>query len=221
MEDYTVVILLVAAAVLLVGLVVYFIQRRKKQKSTRIGKNGEKKVLKVLKKFGRFYNVKILGDVYLPLYDETTQIDHILIAPFGVMVIETKNWAGDIYGDPSEDKWLQVVGDDRNHHYNPLKQNKTHLDNLRHVFKKENIYRVNVEGVVVFTNGRSNLYCPRGVPVMKLKQFKKLLKQPAYEADNKVDVEKVYNAIVKNQVTDKKKIAQHEKNVQKKAKARS
>ena len=54
---------------------------------------------------------------------------------------------------------------------------------------------------------------------MTLRQFKKHLKKPIYDADNKVDVQKVYNAIVKNQVTDKKKIAEHEKNVKKKVKS--
>ncbi len=218
MDQNTLIAIAACVVILLIGGIIYLVQRKKK-KTKKLGKKGEKKVLRALKKYSHLREVKILNDVYLPLYDETTQIDHILIAPFGVMVIETKNWAGSIYGNPAEEKWLQVVGDDRNYHYNPLLQNKTHVDNLRHLFRKENIYRVNVEGVVVFASNKTTLYCPRGVPVMTLRQFKKHLKKPIYDADNKVDVQKVYNAIVKNQVTDKKKIAEHEKNVKKKVKS--
>ena len=216
------IIISIAACVLILIIagVTALILRSKNKQTQKLGKRGERKVYKALKKYARFSDVKILNDVYLPLYDETTQIDHILIAPFGVMAIETKNWAGAIYGNPAEDKWLQVLGNDRNYHYNPLKQNKTHTDNIRHLFRKENVYRINVEGVVVFAE-KADLYCPRNVPVYTLKQFKKLLKKPAYSADNKVDVQKVYDVIVKNQVTDKKRIAEHEKNVKKKAAAKS
>ncbi len=220
MDQTTMIAVAACAVILIIGGIIALVMRRRKNHPRQLGKKGEKQVGRVLKKYARFSDVKILNDVYLPLYDETTQIDHILIAPFGVMVIETKNWAGSIYGDPAEEKWLQVVGNDRNYHYNPLKQNKTHIDNLRHLFRKENVYRVNLEGAVVFAGSKVSLYCPRNVPVMTLKQFKKLLKKPAYAADNKVDVQKVYGAIAKNQVTDKKRISEHAKNVEKKEKAR-
>lgn len=220
MDQNTIIALAACVVILIIGGVIALVLRSKKKHTQKLGKKGERKVTKILKKYARFNDVKILNDVYLPLYDETTQIDHILIAPFGVMVIETKNWAGSVYGNPAEEKWLQVLGDDRNYHYNPLKQNKTHTDNIRHLFRKENIYRVNVEGVVVFA-AKTDLYCPRNAPVYTAKRFKKLLKKPVYGADNKVDVQKVYDAIVRNQVTDKKKIAEHEKNVKKKARAKS
>ena len=211
-------ITLSVSALILAAAAVFFLVKRYKKIHNQIrGKKGEKRVAKVLAKYARFREAKVINGIYLPLYDETTEIDHILIAPFGVMVIETKNWAGSVYGDPNEEKWLQELGEARNYHYNPLFQNKTHIDNIRHIFKKENIYRTNVEGVVVFADRRCNLYCPRKVKAMKLKQFKKLLKSNAYEVDNKVDVEKVYNAILKYQVTDRKKIAQHDSNVKRHA----
>lgn len=215
MDVATIVALSVSGGILAIAAIVYAIVRRKKNHVKALGKKGEKKVQKVLNKYARFREAKVLNDVYLPLYENTTQVDHILIAPFGVMVIETKNWIGEVYGNPAEEQWLQVAGEDRNKHYNPLMQNKTHLDNIRHIFKKANIYRVNVEGAVVFAERKCDLYCPRGVPVYTLKQFKKLLKKPAYEADNKVDVEKVANAILSQQITDKKKIANHVKAIKK------
>ena len=215
MDQFQSILISLAACVviILIAVAIALVIRRKKNPSQKAGKKGERQVAKVLSKFARFNDIKVINGVYLPLYDETTEIDHILIAPFGVMVIETKNWAGTIYGDATEDKWLQVLGNDRNYHYSPIKQNRGHIENIRHLFRKENIYRVNVEGAVVFAGGKTDLYCPRSLPVMTLKQFKKYLKKPAYDADNKVDVQKVYDAILRNRVTDRKKIAAHNENV--------
>ena len=60
------------------------------------GKMGEKMVLSHAEQLGEDY--VMLHDCTLPCADGTTQIDHILISPFGVFVIETKNYDGWIFG---------------------------------------------------------------------------------------------------------------------------
>lgn len=52
----------------------------------------------------------LLNDCTLP--DDrggTTQIDHILISPYGVFVIETKNYKGWIFGSAHQKKWTQQI----------------------------------------------------------------------------------------------------------------
>ena len=52
----------------------------------------------------------VLNDVYLPLDDgSTTQIDHVVVSPFGVFVIETKTYKGWIFGNPRDAQWTQVL----------------------------------------------------------------------------------------------------------------
>ena len=41
--------------------------------------------------------------------NKTIQIDHILVSKKGVIVIETKNYAGRIYGDDFQNKWTQSL----------------------------------------------------------------------------------------------------------------
>lgn len=36
----------------------------------------------------------VLHDLLLPYKDGTTQIDHVIISPYGIFVIETKNYTG-------------------------------------------------------------------------------------------------------------------------------
>ena len=54
------------------------------------------------------------------------QIDHILIHPYGVFVIETKNYFGKITIDRSEGCWIKDTGKEKVIISNPIKQNKSH-----------------------------------------------------------------------------------------------
>ena len=45
----------------------------------------------------------VLNGICLPLDDgSTTQIDHVVVSPFGVFVIETKTYKGWIFGNPRD-----------------------------------------------------------------------------------------------------------------------
>jgi len=53
----------------------------------------------------------LFHDLYLPRPDGkgTTQIDHIVVSPFDVFVIETKNYKGWILGDEKQRQWTQQI----------------------------------------------------------------------------------------------------------------
>jgi len=73
----------------------------------------------------------VLNDIYLPLDDgSTTQIDHVVISPFGVFVIETKTYKGWIFGNPRDAQWTQVLHRRKSRFQNPLRQNYLHLQRL-------------------------------------------------------------------------------------------
>jgi hypothetical protein len=59
-----------------------------------------------------------------------SQIDHIVISPHGIFVIETKNYSGEIKGTRS-DKYWRVSN--RFNMYNPLMQNYGHIKALEQV----------------------------------------------------------------------------------------
>lgn len=42
----------------------------------------------------------VLNNVLIQNGEKTTQIDHVVVSPYGIFVIETKNWNGFIYGEP-------------------------------------------------------------------------------------------------------------------------
>ena len=104
------------------------------------GKAGEKWVHKILMKLPDDYY--IMDDVVLNTVRGTTQIDHIVISQYGVFVIETKKYRGNIYGNDESKQWTQIITTDvtynkkwwktytyvtKNRFYNPVKQCWSHL----------------------------------------------------------------------------------------------
>ncbi len=72
---------------------------------------------------------RVFNDIVLPRPDGkgTTQIDHVVVSPFGIFVIETKNYAGWIFGDETSRNWTQVIYGRKNRFQNPLHQNALHV----------------------------------------------------------------------------------------------
>ena len=65
-------------------------------------------------------------DVIIPSSHGTTQVDHILVSPSGVFVVETKNYKGWIYGSADQSTWTQVIYKSKHKFQNPLRQTHRH-----------------------------------------------------------------------------------------------
>lgn len=135
-----------------------------KQKSPEAkGKRGEIIVSKILHKLdGTVY------DDYM-LVDENNishQIDHIFINASGIYVIETKNYAGRIYGNDNQNQWTQVLayGKEKNNFYNPIKQNYTHIIALKKILPKTCFYLcvVFTQSNIQYINSNS-VFTPKGL----------------------------------------------------------
>ena len=83
--------------------------------------------------------------------DMSHQIDHILIHPHGVFVIETKNYYGQISVDPKTNKWIRTIKGLNKQIPNPLLQNKSHAITLYKIVKG----KYEIIPVVVFVNNNA------------------------------------------------------------------
>jgi len=61
-------------------------------------------------------------DVIIPTKNGTTQIDHILVSPYGVFIVETKNIKGWIFGSEEQPKWTQSLYRKKYSFQNPIRQ---------------------------------------------------------------------------------------------------
>lgn len=106
-------------------------QRRRRQslaplaalKARIIGRKGEARVARRLDAL----RVVALHDVTLADERGVTQIDHVALSPHGLVVIETKNFSGEVRGDLDGEKWVRHRHGERFAFQNPLRQNYRHL----------------------------------------------------------------------------------------------
>ncbi|MGO4272492.1 nuclease-related domain-containing protein [Paenibacillus sp. TAF58] len=99
--------------------------------SSRIGELGEYKINIQLDQLPK--DTKYLSDIMIKNPKSRTgysQIDHIVVSPYGLFIIETKNYNGEIKGSRS-DKYWRVSN--RFNMFNPLKQNFGHIKALERV----------------------------------------------------------------------------------------
>jgi len=117
------------------------------------GAAGERAVGRVLNRLGE----AALHDIILPDgRGGLTQIDHLVLTQAGLLVVETKNYAGQVLGQPQDKKWTQRLGKQSFTFQNPLRQNYLHAQALKALTPG-----VPIQGRVVFTNATR---FPKGVP---------------------------------------------------------
>ncbi|MCH5316599.1 MAG: NERD domain-containing protein [Eubacterium sp.] len=106
------------------------------------GKFGEYLIFKRLK-YLEAKGCKFLFNVYLPKDNgETTEIDVMLIARKGIVVFESKNYSGWIFGNEKSKNWTQTLpqGKGRSlkeHFFNPIMQNNLHIKCLKNVIGED------------------------------------------------------------------------------------
>lgn len=134
------------------------------------GRIGEARVNRILKGLSKKYGGHFIHDVIVKGEDDkTSQIDHVYVCSKGVFVIETKNYAGRIYGNQNQKQWTQVLayGHSKNKLYNPVMQNYTHIRRLNEALPEQ----VDMVSVVVFVRGSIDFIDSDGVYTLRgLKQ---------------------------------------------------
>lgn len=98
------------------------------------GKFGELAVNVHVKLYLKDPKYILLNDLTLPDWQgSTTQIDHILLSPNGIFVIETKNYKGWIFGGERQKMWTQKIYKKSYRFQNPIHQNYKHMKVLESV----------------------------------------------------------------------------------------
>jgi len=124
----------ILTAIIVVMIAAFFIKFAATRYSPEVlGSFGESRVVASLSSLARRNSeYKIFNNVILPTPDGTTQVDHIVISPFGIFVVETKNLSGWIFGGERQKRWTQSLrsgwrGSQKYQFQNPLHQNYKHV----------------------------------------------------------------------------------------------
>lgn len=111
------------------------------------GGRGERRVNSMLDRQLPSGEYKVFHDITLPTSQGPTQIDHIVVSRYGVFVLETKNYAGWIFGDAKSPQWTQSIYGHKSRFQNPLRQNFKHTKAVESFLSLSPRY---VHSVVVF-----------------------------------------------------------------------
>lgn len=151
MEEY----LLKGIPLAIIFLLTYWYVRYRFRK----GAVGERQVSRTIRRNIR-QTKYIVNNLIIKNGDKTTEIDHVLITNNGIFVIETKNLAGQIYGNENQREWTQVLsyGNVKYPFYNPIMQNNTHITALKRLLN----LKYGFHSIIVF---------PRAVLMNKLPDY--------------------------------------------------
>lgn len=104
------------------------------------------------------------------------QIDHIVVSPYGIFVIETKGYKGLICGKEDSPDWVQVLGTNKYSFYNPIMQNHSHCRFLDRILSYNGI-QARIISIVVFGD-RAELKCNiKNNIVVKTRDLVKVISQ--------------------------------------------
>ena len=95
------------------------------------------------------------SNLIIPAPNGTTQIDNIVVSPFGVFVIEAKYFQGWIFGGAKQEKWTHTLSRFEKYAFaNPIRQNYGHIKALARLLRQpENRFH----SVVVFAHRNCQL----------------------------------------------------------------
>lgn len=202
------IVLIVVLVIVLVKGIVLLTKREIISK----GELGEKKVNT---KLSKIKNYKLIKDVLITNNSGTTQIDHILVGPKGIFVIETKNFSGYIFGNEWDREWTQALFGKRNKFYNPIRQNYGHIKAIENILPKK--YIKDIYSIIVFSNECKLKIGETKTPVIYIKKLNRTIKK--FQSNNYLDefeIEEITSILIKENIKRKSIRKRHVKKIQKK-----
>ena len=113
---------------------------------------GERLIRLILAFLPREY--RVFNDVRVYANGRKCQIDHLVVSPYGIFVIETKSYLGLTYGSSDDGKWCRRVLGKRYRTRNVLLHNRYHVDLLGYELRGIAGYREDwLKSIVVFCLG--------------------------------------------------------------------
>ena len=139
--------------IIIILFVIFLSPYIKEAETNYIGRVGEKTTRSVVSKMDCCEY--ILTNLYIPtIKGNTTEIDLVALTNRGILVLETKNYSGDIHGDQDDNEWFAEVYEQDNYFHNPIKQNATHAKYLSRAIA----LNIPIYSIIVFSD-RCSLDC--------------------------------------------------------------
>lgn len=122
-----------------------------------------------------------IHNVIVPAKIGTTQIDHLIVSPYGLFIVETKNLKGWIFGAYNQPRWTQVIFGYKYYFQNPIHQTFRQMKTLA---KYLEINELLINTVIYFNGGcRFKTLLPSNVINRHLARYIKSYQEQALSED--------------------------------------
>ena len=161
-------------------------------------KGQKAKVTRILKQYSGIRSYKVISDITLKDGNKSVHVDNILVGFFGIILINSQvERDADYYGDEKDEQWSVVKKDVKTRFRNPLIDGASAMEIIRKDFAKKNIYRIQMEQLVVFTASfnKTGLYIKDTLPIVNVRKLHSFLSKTRFDKDNNVDVEQITEII--------------------------
>lgn len=201
------VITYIALGVAIVSFSLYFWMRFHRVELT--GFFGERTVSKrYLSKLPAEYHV--INNLLIPNRSGTSQIDHVIVSPYGIFVIETKRYSGLIRGSWRSKQWRQYFGSRYQLFHNPIHQNYGHIQALKAILP--NVSDDKFVSIIVFLmSARLNVQVSEGgnVHVVNSMGVLQTIRSYADIVFTKDEVSSIVEEIQKHNTQSRKNLKSH------------
>lgn len=187
-------------SIIVLGLISAFFQKQI------IGWVGEHWTRQALNKLPKD-EYQIINNVLIKTNGSTHQIDHVIVSPYGIFSVETKQYNGFITGSKYDKKWVRHAGKNKYYYTNPIMQNYGHVKALSQLL---NISESKIYNIVCIPS-RANLKIKHDGELVRYDTIvNKILSYKKIVINN---VEEIVETINKNNITDRIIKKEHVKNI--------
>ena len=144
-------------------------ENAEEHRSVSAGLKGEMSVTQVLSN-ALNNDSYILNDLQVKHGWKRAQMDHLVVTPQGIFVVETKTWRGEIDGKEEDVTWNQVrrPGDKPIKLHNPIAQNRRQVSILRMFLKDAGVDWPDIHPVLVSRSPEATFWIQNStVPILK------------------------------------------------------
>lgn len=136
-------------------------QNRREDRIVEAGLRGETEVMQRLQA-ALDQSHYVFNDLRIKVGRAGAQIDHLVVCPRGLFMIETKNWRGRIVGDVNCDQWQQfrAPGQPPIRMHNPVRQVKRQAEMLRSALDQQGLGPAPIHPYVVFLSPSTAVEVP-------------------------------------------------------------
>lgn len=139
----------------------------------RAGALAEARVARRLRRLGR--HLIVWNDVHVRSGNRTSQIDHVVWTPRGLVLIETKHWTGRLHVlSPTE--WVQDNGRRRRVMHSPEHQSFYHERVMQEVLQHHGLGKTPLTSIIVLTHPASRVYGETTLPCVRFRQLRRWMR---------------------------------------------